>query len=185
MQMTWSRVSRVPRKQSTPTNKFIKSKKSINSGKDSIPLRWDNQGFIFLAYNPVFHARTKHIDIQQHYIWNKVAERRIELIYVLADKMVADSLTKPFTHVKFYGFFEQMQMTWSRVSRVPRKQSTPTNKFIKSKKSINSFKSAIKIESVFTSEFGVCFMRHSLWEVLEYNPSRFLLVYNPLTWWPH
>lgn len=81
------------------------------TGKYSIPLRDDNQGSIALAYNPVFHARTKHIDIQHHYIRDEIAEGRIKLIYVPTDKMVVDGLTKPLIHVKFHGFLEQMHMT--------------------------------------------------------------------------
>ena len=81
------------------------------SDKGSIPLKGDNQRSIALAHNPVFHARTKHIGIQHHYIRDEVAEGSIELTYVPTDKMVADGLTKPLTHVKFHGFLEQMQMT--------------------------------------------------------------------------
>lgn len=33
-----------------------------------IPLKGDNQGSIALAHNLVFHSRTKHIDIQHHYM---------------------------------------------------------------------------------------------------------------------
>ena len=69
-----------------------------------IPLKGDNQGSIALRYNPVFHARTKHIDIQHHYIRDEVAAKRIELSYVPTKEMIADGLTKPLTHIKFHGF---------------------------------------------------------------------------------
>ena len=75
-----------------------------------IPLKGDNQGSIALAYNPVFHSRTKHIDIQHHYIRDEVASKRIDLSYVPTDQMIADGLTKALTHVKFHGFIEQMGM---------------------------------------------------------------------------
>lgn len=42
-----------------------------------IPLKGDNQGSIPLAHNPVFHPRTKHIDIQHHYMRDEVATQRI------------------------------------------------------------------------------------------------------------
>ena len=76
-----------------------------------IPLKGDNQGSIALAHNPVFHPRTKHIDIQHHYIRDEVASRRIELSYVPTDQMIADGLTKALTHVRFHRFIEQMNMT--------------------------------------------------------------------------
>ena len=40
-----------------------------------IPLKGDNQGSIAQAHNPVFHSRSKHIDIQHHYIWDEKASR--------------------------------------------------------------------------------------------------------------
>lgn len=81
-------------------------------GADStVSLKGDNQGSLALAYNPVFHARTKHIDIQHHYIRDEVAAKRIELTYIPTGEMIADGLTKPLTHAKFYTFVSQMQMT--------------------------------------------------------------------------
>lgn len=77
----------------------------------TIPLKGDNQGSIALAHNPVFHARTKHIDIQHHYTRDEVAAQRIELSYVPTSEMIADGLTKALTHVKFHGFIAQMKMT--------------------------------------------------------------------------
>ncbi len=76
-----------------------------------VPLKGDNQGSVALAHNPVFHSRTKHIDIQHHYIRNEVEAGRIELSYVPADQMIADGLTKALTRVKFHGFIDQMRMT--------------------------------------------------------------------------
>ncbi len=82
------------------------------SDKDpTISLKGDNQGSLALAHNPVFHARTKHIDIQHHQIRDEMEARRIELTYVLTGEMIADGLTKALTHVMFHTFVEQMQMT--------------------------------------------------------------------------
>lgn len=77
----------------------------------SMELKGDNQGSIALAHNPVFHARTKHVDIQHHYIRDEVAAKKIELSYIPTNEMIADGLTKPLTHVKFHGFVQQMHMT--------------------------------------------------------------------------
>ena len=75
-----------------------------------IPLKGDNQSSIALAYNPVFHSRTKHIDIQHHYICDEVAAQRIQLSYIPTNEMIADGLTKALTHVKFHCFIEQINM---------------------------------------------------------------------------
>lgn len=78
----------------------------------------DNQGSIALAKNPVFHARTKHIDIQHHYIRDEIKEGRIELTYIPTEDMVADGLTKPLSHVKFHRFIEQLRLTDQEVEKV-------------------------------------------------------------------
>ena len=56
----------------------------------------DNQGAIALAKNPGFHARSKHIDIQYHFIreHTNLDTGTISLEYCPTDKMTADILTK-------------------------------------------------------------------------------------------
>ena len=70
----------------------------------------EREGAIALANNPVLHSRTKHFDIQHHFIRNEVTEGRIDLTYVPTEHMVADGLTKPLTHVKFFSFIRQLHM---------------------------------------------------------------------------
>lgn len=76
-----------------------------------ILLKGDNQGSIELAHNPVFHSRTNHTDIQYHYIRDEVASQRIELSYVPMEEIIVNGLTKALTHVKFYYFIEQINIT--------------------------------------------------------------------------
>ena len=64
----------------------------------------DNQGAVALAKNPSQHSRIKHIDIQQHFVREKVAEGQIQLEYVLIVEQVADGLTKPLPKDKFSTF---------------------------------------------------------------------------------
>ena len=54
----------------------------------------DNQGSISLAKNPKYHSKTKHIDIQYHFIREKLEEGVIALKYCRTQDMVADLLTK-------------------------------------------------------------------------------------------
>ena len=54
----------------------------------------DNQGSIALAKNPKHHSRTKHIDVQHHFIREMVDMEVIELRYCPTQEMVADVLTK-------------------------------------------------------------------------------------------
>ncbi|NDA63213.1 MAG: hypothetical protein EBX50_14410 [Chitinophagia bacterium] len=60
----------------------------------AICINVDNQSCVALAKNPEFHARTKHIDIQYHFIREKVEDNSVKLEFCPTDRMVADVLTK-------------------------------------------------------------------------------------------
>jgi hypothetical protein len=64
----------------------------------------DNQGAIALAKDPQFHARTKHIDMQHHFVREKVSDGTIQLEYVDTENQVADGLTKALDKIKFERF---------------------------------------------------------------------------------
>jgi hypothetical protein len=54
----------------------------------------DNIGSILLANNPVYHARTKHIEVHYHFIREKILAKEINLIHVNTEDQVADIFTK-------------------------------------------------------------------------------------------
>ncbi|KAK8914337.1 hypothetical protein KSP39_PZI023872 [Platanthera zijinensis] len=61
----------------------------------------DSQGAIQLAKNPAFHARTKHIDIQYHFIREKVEKQVVQLEKVDTKVNSSDFLTKAVPVAKF------------------------------------------------------------------------------------
>jgi hypothetical protein len=58
--------------------------------KYATELRCDNQGAIQLAYNLVYHSKTKHIDLDAHYIRDLVANGTISLVYCTYSLFVGD-----------------------------------------------------------------------------------------------
>ena len=58
-------------------------------------IMYDNQWCIALAKNPTHHSHTKHIDVQHHFIRNKLEYQEICLEYCPTKDMIADMLTKP------------------------------------------------------------------------------------------
>ena len=61
----------------------------------------DNQGAIAIAQNPVFHQRTKHIDIQYHFTRERVEAGDIKLVYIPTADQLADICTKALSKPKF------------------------------------------------------------------------------------
>ena len=64
----------------------------------------DNQGAQALAKNPTNHSRMKHMDIQHHFVREKVAEGQIQLEHVPTQDQIADGLTKPLPRDAFEKF---------------------------------------------------------------------------------
>ena len=64
-------------------------------------LQCDNQSSIKLAHNPIYHARTKHIEIQHHFVREKILEKEIDLIYCKTIDNVADIFTKALGKMSF------------------------------------------------------------------------------------
>ncbi|KAH9682999.1 retrovirus-related pol polyprotein from transposon RE1 [Citrus sinensis] len=57
----------------------------------------DNQSAGALARNPVFHSKSKHIELNVHYIRDKVLSKELEVRYIPTEEQVADILTKPLS----------------------------------------------------------------------------------------
>jgi hypothetical protein len=57
----------------------------------------DNMGCIALSNNPVFHKRTKHIDIRYHFVRERVESGVIEIKYLPTNQQLADIFTKPLS----------------------------------------------------------------------------------------
>ncbi|KAJ8759097.1 hypothetical protein K2173_004103 [Erythroxylum novogranatense] len=74
----------------------------------AIPLYCDNLSAVRLAENPVFHARTKHVEVHYHYIREKVLQGEIMLTHILTENQVADLFTKGLGTTKFINFYCQL-----------------------------------------------------------------------------
>jgi hypothetical protein len=61
----------------------------------------DNQAAIKLTANPMFHQRTKHIDIKYHIIREYVDDMKIDIDYKPTEDMIADALTKVLPTPRF------------------------------------------------------------------------------------
>jgi hypothetical protein len=68
----------------------------------------DNQSCIKLSENPVFHDRSKNIEIRYHFIFDYVQRGAMELQYISTQEQVADILTKALNMDKFVFFRDKL-----------------------------------------------------------------------------
>ena len=67
-----------------------------------VPVLWcDNASTIALFANPVFHLRTKHIEVDYHYVREKVLHRDLCVHFVSGKDNLADIFTKPLPSPSF------------------------------------------------------------------------------------
>ena len=80
----------------------------FNLELDTTVILCDNQSCIKMTENPVFHDRSKHIEIRYFYIRDMMQKGAIKLQYVSTDEQVVDVLTKPLSRVKFEYFQDKL-----------------------------------------------------------------------------
>ena len=75
---------------------------------DATCIYCDNQSYVKLSKNLLFHDKSKHIKIKYHYIRDMVQRGAVKLQSVAMDEQIADVLMKPFARVKFEYFREKL-----------------------------------------------------------------------------
>lgn len=61
----------------------------------------DNLFAVYLTANPVFHARTKHFDIDHHYVRERVALGTLLVKHIPGTQQIADIFTKSLSYNSF------------------------------------------------------------------------------------
>eukprot|EP00253_Pinus_taeda_P014965 PITA_14965 len=67
---------------------------SMGLVQEAIRIYCDNQSAIFLVKNPAYHSKTKHIDVQYHFVRDMIEDKEVLLVKMDTLKNIIDALTK-------------------------------------------------------------------------------------------
>ncbi|WJZ80505.1 hypothetical protein VitviT2T_000420 [Vitis vinifera] len=81
-----------------------------NKWDGPMKLYCDNKSAINIAHNPIQHDRTKHIEIDRHFIKEKLEEGVVCMSYVPSEHQLADILTKGLNNSMFHNLVFKLGM---------------------------------------------------------------------------
>jgi histone deacetylase 1/2 len=85
--------------------------KELKIRRDQVSCLWcDNMGATYLSANPIFHARTKHIEIDFHFVRERVANKQLEIRFISSKDQVADGFTKALPARPFEDFKNNLNL---------------------------------------------------------------------------
>ena len=68
----------------------------------------DNKAAIAIAQNPVQHDRTKHVEVDRHFIKQKLEAKVFQFPFVKSEDQLADMLTKAISSKAFHNSLDQL-----------------------------------------------------------------------------
>lgn len=74
----------------------------------------DNIGAAYLAANPVFHSKIKHLALDYHFVWQYIQAWTLRVSHVSSQDQLADVLTKPLPRTTFDSVMPKIGLSTGR-----------------------------------------------------------------------
>lgn len=78
-------------------------------------LWFDNLRATYLTANPIFHAQTKHIEVDFHFVREKVAMGALDVRFISSGDQLADGFTKPMTKHMLHHLRHNLNIVMVRI----------------------------------------------------------------------
>lgn len=79
------------------------------------PNLWcDNIGATYLSANPIFHRRTKHVEVDYHFVRERVSAKQLDVRFISSKDQIADIMTKPLASSLFTQFRRNLNLVSHR-----------------------------------------------------------------------
>jgi hypothetical protein len=72
---------------------------------------YDNVSVVYLSTNPIQHQRMKHVEIDLHFVRDRVALGEVRVLHVLITSQFADIFTKGLPSLTFTEFHSSLNIT--------------------------------------------------------------------------
>jgi hypothetical protein len=80
------------------------------SGPSSARLWCNNMGAKYLASNPIFHERMKHVEIDYHFVRDRVVQKLLEVRFISTEDQLADGFMKPSPQRRLIEFQHNLNL---------------------------------------------------------------------------
>jgi hypothetical protein len=77
----------------------------------STPIIWcDNLSATYLSVNPIFHARTKHVEVDYYFVRDRVAKKEIQIRFISSQDQLANVFIKSLPTASFTAFYFKLRV---------------------------------------------------------------------------